>query len=87
MLTVTDEATKFIAGLLDEADAPDGVAARIVATQDGLQLGMDQARDEDATFEHDGRVVLIVDPQTQGILDERTLDLTQGDEGDRLALQ
>ncbi|MFG0251786.1 MAG: hypothetical protein ACF8NJ_02810 [Phycisphaerales bacterium JB038] len=87
MLTVTDKAARFIAGLLEESEAPEGVAARIVATQEGLQLGMDQAREEDNSFEHEGRVVLLVDPQTEGVLDERTLDVTEGEDGNRLELQ
>lgn len=50
---------------------------RLIAGPDNeLALLMDGLNDEDLTFEVDGEVVLIVDPELSEHLDGRTLDIS-----------
>jgi Fe-S cluster assembly iron-binding protein IscA len=84
MLTVTDAAAERLAQMLDEAQASEGLAARFVV--DGNDISMLGGRPEpgDATFECEGRVVLVIDAQTASALDGCTVDVS--DEGSGVSL-
>ncbi|MFQ5744678.1 MAG: hypothetical protein ACE5HV_13985 [Acidobacteriota bacterium] len=57
--------------------AAENQAMRLIAGADNeLALLMDGLNDEDLTFEVDGEVVLIVDPELSQHLDGRTLDIS-----------
>lgn len=86
MLTVTDPASAHLAKLLDDAEAPDGAAARFVNGEEGLALQLDQPRDDDQTHDHQGRTVLLLDPEIADLLQDKTLDVRETDEGTALEL-
>jgi Fe-S cluster assembly iron-binding protein IscA len=86
MLTVTDNACAYLAEMLDNAGVPEGTAARVIINEEGLGLSPDTPNDDDATFDHDGRTVLVLQQQLAEQLDERTLDTVDTEEGKGLAL-
>ncbi|MFA9476826.1 hypothetical protein ACERK3_00835 [Phycisphaerales bacterium AB-hyl4] len=87
MLIMTHTAAEHLRQLLLEADAPEGAAARFVAGPEGLSLHLDKQRSGDEAYEHDGRTVLLVDEQISELLNDRTLDLEETDDGPALTLQ
>jgi Fe-S cluster assembly iron-binding protein IscA len=86
MLTVTDPAGAHLAKLLDDAEAPEGAAARFVAGEDGLALQVDEPRDDDQSHDHQGRTVLLVGPDVAELLQDKTLDVRETEEGTALEL-
>lgn len=86
MLTVTDDAKAHIADLLDQNDAPEGTAVRLVPAQQGLALAPDSPTEDDTTFDHNGRTVLVIKPTIAEQLDGRTIDVAATDQGKELRL-
>lgn len=87
MLTVTDDALTHLASMLDNVEgAPDDAAIRLIAQPQGLGLAVDTPRDEDKTIEQDGKPVLLLDEQISTMLDGRTLDLQQTEQGAALSI-
>jgi Fe-S cluster assembly iron-binding protein IscA len=86
MLTVTEPASAHLAKLLDDAEAPDGAAARFVSGEEGLALQLDQPKDDDQTVDHQGRTVLLLDPEIADLLQDKTLDVRETEEGTALEL-
>jgi Fe-S cluster assembly iron-binding protein IscA len=86
MLTVTDNAGAHLTQLLDEFNAPEDMAIRFVL--DGKQLApkLDSVHADDATFNHNGRTVLILDENISQALTNHTLDVQATDDGPRLML-
>ncbi len=58
MLNVSDSACALLSSLLTEAEAPEGVVARIVPADGGLSLTMDEVQTDDQTLQHEGKPVL-----------------------------
>lgn len=83
MLTVTEAASAHLAEILTQAGFPDDTAIRLV--HEGGRIGMqpDNERPGDTTFEHNGRVVLVLDEQVAQLLADDQLDM----EGARLTLR
>jgi Fe-S cluster assembly iron-binding protein IscA len=86
MLNVTEPASQHLAKLLDDAEAPEGAAARFVHGENGLALQVDEPKDDDQTHEHQGRTVLLIDPQVADLLQNKTLDVRETEEGTALEL-
>ena len=86
MLTVTDAACVHLVALLDDAEVPDGTAARCTFEDDQLSLVPDTPGDDDQTIDHDGRVVLIVGPMEMAALDDVTIDVAETEDGPQLVL-
>jgi len=87
MLTVSDDARAHLASLLENVEgAPDDAAIRLVAQPQGLGLAVDTPDDADETVEHDGRTILVMDAEVASMLDERTLDIQQTEQGTALAI-
>jgi len=86
MLTVTESAGQHMADLLKNNEAPEEAALRFVVQGQSLGLTLSEAAPDDQKFEHDGRTVLLLDEQVAGMLDERTLDTEQTEEGNQLSL-
>lgn len=82
MLTVTKAAGGYLVDVLDRANAPGPAAVRILVRPDGLKTTIDEQREGDLIFEHDGRTVLVLDQKVASHLSERTLDLE--DDGSHL---
>lgn len=87
MLTVTEPAKQTLVKMLDDANAPEGKAARFVAQGDQVQLTLDEPNDEDAKVDHDGRTVLLLSPQINSLLDGKELDLIETDQGSGLGIK
>ena len=75
MLTVTRAASEYLRELLEQAQAPTQAAVRILVKPDGLKTTIDEVRSGDASFDHEGRKVLVLDEKASDVLSERTLDL------------
>jgi Fe-S cluster assembly iron-binding protein IscA len=75
MFTVTDTACAHIAKMLNSQGAPADIAVRFVLEADSIALKPDQERDGDTAFEHDGRIVLVLDAQVLELLADDTLDV------------
>jgi Fe-S cluster assembly iron-binding protein IscA len=86
MITVTNDACAYLAEMLDNAGVPDGTAARVIINEEGIGLAPDTPNDDDATFDHQGRTVLVLQQQLADQLDDRTLDTVDTEEGKGLAL-
>lgn len=86
MLNASDAACAFLGQLLTESDAPDDAAVRFVIDGNSLSLQLDDEKPGDSTFNHDGRTVLVVDEDISKILDGKTLDLEESEEGPKLTL-
>ncbi|MCO6435506.1 MAG: hypothetical protein J5J06_00270 [Phycisphaerae bacterium] len=63
--------------------APSDVAIRLVYDGNGISLQPDRVREDDATLDHGGRVVLLPDSQVSDLLADHALDV----EGDQLAIR
>ncbi len=92
MLNLSYIAGEHLAYMLANADAPDDAVFRLVSKSDGFGLAIDTARPGDTTFDHDEKVVLVIDEQVSELLanmklgvtvtgDESELELIPADEG------
>jgi Fe-S cluster assembly iron-binding protein IscA len=86
MLTVTDKAAQFMREKLDQKEEGLPEALRIVQTEDGFQLTLDNAKDGDHVIEQEGQNILLVDSAVGEALEEATLDLQESAQGASLVL-
>jgi len=86
MFDVTDNACEAIAKMLDDAGVQEGMAARLVVSNDGIGLAPDAPQESDQQFNMGERTVLLVDEQVASMLGDRTLDTQQSEEGTSLVL-
>lgn len=84
MLNLTDSASAHISEML--AEAPDEMAVRIVPQEQGLALQLDNPREEDEKFTHDGQTILVIDKQMADLLQDKQLDVQSTEEGPQLTL-
>jgi Fe-S cluster assembly iron-binding protein IscA len=75
MLTVTDAAGSHLAQILKQEELPAEIAIRIIVEGGGLALRPDEKQPGDASFEHEGRTVLLLDEQVADLLSSDTLDV------------
>jgi hypothetical protein len=86
MLTMTDTAGEYLTTVLDDANAAEETAIRLVLDGNTLTPKLDNARPGDATFDHEGRMVLMLDAQLTQVLAESMLDVRVTEEGPVLVL-
>lgn len=86
MLTVTEAAGSYLADLLTQANAPDDTAIRFVLKDDTITPQVDHERPGDTTFEHAGSTILVLDASLSTVLEEKTLDVQETDDGLQLIL-
>lgn len=86
MLQMTPAAGKYLSAVLEQSKAPQEAAIRFDVEGDTLTSKLDQPRPGDATFDHDGRKVLVLDERVSQLLDGSTLDLQPTSEGEKLIL-
>lgn len=86
MLTVTETAGAHLSEMLTQVNAPEDMAVRVVIEEDGLALKLDSETDGDATFDHAGKTVLVLDGPVSELLDDKTLDVEDEGEGPKLSL-
>ena len=86
MLTVTDKAAQHLReNLSREKESPPG-AFRIVNSEEGYQLTLDEAKEGDQVFEHEGENYLLLDTEVGEALSNATLDVQESPQGTRLTL-
>jgi Fe-S cluster assembly iron-binding protein IscA len=85
MLTLTESAGVHLTDAL--AEAPEQAAVRLTVEQQSLAPRLDTAREDDVTFEHGGRTVLVLEPKLAEMLADRTLDTHETEQGPRLVLR
>ena len=86
MFTMTEAAAGLLERMLEESDAPDGVAVRFVFEGEDLKSRIDTIQPGDQVFAHDGRKVLIVDQGVSKALSKSVLDVEQTQKGAALVL-
>ena len=80
MLTVTDAASSRLADKLNERHVLEGVAVRVFITaEDEVDLRLDGQEPDDTTYEHDGRVVLLLNEEVSVELAGYVLDVSEQD--------
>ncbi len=86
MLNVTADAAELLSQRLAALEASENRAIRLILHDSGFSLEVDTVRPDDATFSHQGSVVLVIDKQTCESLAANTLDVTDTDDGQKLEL-
>jgi hypothetical protein len=86
MFTMTETAGEYLTTVLDDANAAEETAIRLVLDGNTLTPKLDNARPGDATFDHEGRMVLMLDAQLTQVLAESMLDVRPTEEGPVLVL-
>ena len=84
MLTVTDKAAQYVRGVLKKESAPG--AFRIVNTEEGYRFTLEEAKEGDRVFEHEGENYLLLDTEVGEALSNATLDVHESPDGTRLTL-
>ncbi len=87
MLNASDAACAFISELLTAEGAPDESAVRIAIEENELSMKLDEEEPGDETFLHEGKTVLLVDAEMSQILDGKTLDVEDTEEGPKLTVE
>jgi Fe-S cluster assembly iron-binding protein IscA len=86
MLTVTDKAAAYLRETLTRKKEGTPEALRIVHTEDGFQLTLDDSNEGDQIFEQDGQNYLLVDAEVGEALSDATLDVQESPQGLSLTL-
>ena len=86
MLTVTDQAAQYLREALTRREEGAAGSLRIVNTEEGYRLTLDDAKDGDQIFEQEGESYLVLDSEVDEALAEATLDVRESPQGMRLKL-
>ena len=86
MFIITETAGEYLTAVLDNANASEETAIRFVLEGNTLTPTLDNARPGDASFDHAGRRILVLDAQVSQALADSTLDVEATDEGPQLIL-
>ena len=87
MLTVTDKATAYLREALTRKKEGTPEALRVVYTEEGYQLTLDDPKEGDHIFEQEGQNYLLVDTEVgEGLGEQATLDLQETPHGTSLTL-
>ncbi len=81
MVTLTYTAGERMAYTLSEHQVRDDVVLRIKSTKGGVEMQPDKMRPGDETFDHNGKVVLVLDQQTSQLVGNKTIHLMTDDDG------
>ncbi len=86
MLIVTDKAALYLCETLTRKPEGSPEALRVVYTEEGYQLTLDDTKDGDQVFEQEGRNYLFVDAQVGEALSDAKLDVQESAQGKRVTL-
>jgi len=86
MFMLTEMAGEYLTTVLENANASEETAIRFVLEGNTLTPKLDDPRPGDATFDYEGRKVLVLDAQVTQVLADSTLDVQATDEGPKLVL-
>ena len=87
MLKASYSACAFISELLTAEEAPDESAVRILIAENELTIKLDEEKPGDETYLHEGKTVLLVDAKMSQVLDGKTLDVEDTEEGTKLTVE
>jgi Fe-S cluster assembly iron-binding protein IscA len=87
MVTLTYTAGEHMAYMLSEHQNHDDVVVRNKLTKGDVEMQPDKIRPGDEAFDHNGRVVLVLDQQISQLLGNKTIDLMTDDDGSHLILK
>ncbi len=86
MVTVTYTAAERMAYMISEHQDHDDVVVRIKLTKGAVEMQPDKMRPGDESFDHNGKVVLVLYQQTSQLLGNKTIDLMTDDDGSHLVI-
>jgi Fe-S cluster assembly iron-binding protein IscA len=86
-LSVTERAAEALHQTLESVEKEPEQVLRLIAEPDGLGLALDEKRDDDQVIEHDGAVIMVIEPVVGDQLAGVTLDFADTPEGGRLTLK
>jgi Fe-S cluster assembly iron-binding protein IscA len=86
MLIVTDKAAQYLCETLTRKPEGSPEALRVVYTEEGYQLALDDIKEGDQVFEQGGQNYLFVDAQVGEALSDATLDVQESPQGTRITL-
>ncbi len=87
MLTVTEKAARYLRESLARKEEGTPEAIRIVHTEEGYQLTLDDPKEGDQMFEQEGQNYLLVGAEVgEALGDEAKLDLQESRQGAKLTL-
>jgi Fe-S cluster assembly iron-binding protein IscA len=86
MLTITKSAGQYLSTVLENAHASPGTGVRLLLEGNALTPTLDTAKPGDATFDHEGRRVLVLDAQASEFLAGSTLDVQATEDGSKLVI-
>ena len=86
MLVVTDKAVNYLRETLSRKEEGTPGAFRIANSEEGYQLTLDETKEGDQVFEHEGENYLLLDTEVGEALSNATLDVQESPQGPRLAL-
>jgi hypothetical protein len=77
MISVTESAIEYLKSASVGVNEPENACFRLILGQKGPDLALDQIRPGDRTVEHNGEVVLTLEPDIEEEIAGRTLDYDQ----------
>ncbi len=87
MLTVTEKAARYLRESLARKEEGTPEAIRIVHTEEGYQLTLDDPKEGDQMFEQEGQNYLLVDAEVgEALGEDAKLDLQESRQGAKLTL-
>jgi Fe-S cluster assembly iron-binding protein IscA len=86
VLIVTDKAAQYLREALGRKEEGLPQAIRIVYTEEGYQLTLDDPKDGDQVFEQEGESYLLLGLEVGEALSDATLDVQQSPQGMRITL-
>lgn len=86
MLTMTQAAGEYLTAVLEAANASQDSAIRIRLLDDALEPVVDRPRADDQKFDHNGRIILVLDARACDYLDESMLDIEETPDGPMLLI-
>ena len=85
-MTVSYSAAEHMAYTLFESQVSEDSVFRMILTNGCAEMHEDKIRPGDETFDHNGKVVLVMDQQTSQFLGDMTIDLMTDDDGSHIIL-
>ncbi len=86
MLTVTERAARYFRESLTRKEEGAPEALRIVYTEEGYELTLDDTKDGDQVFEQEGQNYWFVDGEVSVALSDATIDVQESPQGKTLTL-
>jgi Fe-S cluster assembly iron-binding protein IscA len=88
MINVTEKAAEALSETLDANRKEDSAQVlRLVSSEQGFGLGLDEERDGDQVVTHDERTVLVIESSVAQAFDGAVVDAVPSPEGPRIVIQ